>query len=126
MKANLKNILSQIKMIIIDAISTVFRNLFYKIHTRIIKIFMYYNLESFAWLSIVLLSELFQLSRIRGDPIYVNVEDCDNLEKLFTLNLWYIFKFAEMTKVMKEQGDYDFVTLLNKIHTDYIDEIIQE
>ena len=37
-----------------------------------------------------------------------------------------MFKFAELTEVMRAQGDHDFFDLLNKIRIDDIDETVQE
>ena len=34
---------------------------------------------------------------------------------LYTLILYYMFKFTESPEVMRQQGDHDFISLLNKI-----------
>ena len=34
---------------------------------------------------------------------------------LYTLILYYMFKFAESPEAMRQQGDHDFISLLNKI-----------
>ena len=53
MKANLRNKLSEVKMILIEEISMLLRDLFYKIHDRFTKILLCCNLETFAGISIV-------------------------------------------------------------------------
>ena len=88
-------------MLIIDEISMVSRDLFYKIHARILEIFMSPTPISFAGLSIVVLEEnQYMLLLIEG---------------FLSLGLWNIFKFVELTEVMRQRGDIEFIEFLNKI-----------
>ena len=50
------------------------------------------DLEVCGVISILLQGIFLQLLPVNGKPTDANVEDCDNLEKFFTLNMWHIFQ----------------------------------
>ena len=124
-KATLRNKLSQVEMLIIDKISMVSRDLFYKTHARILEIFMSPTPTRFAGLSVVVLGDFLQLPSVRGKPIYALIDDHERIEGFLSLDLWNIFKFAELTEVMKQRGDIEFIEFLNKIRVGNLDESIQ-
>ena len=41
------------------------------------------------------------------------------------MDLWNIFKFAELTEVMTQRGDMEFIEFLNKIRVGNLDESVQ-
>ena len=67
-----------------------------------------------------------EIVSIQVKPIYVNVEEWNNLEKVFTLNFLHLLKLAKLTEVMRQQGDHDFINLLNKVRIGNINETGQE
>ena len=126
MKASLRNKLSEVKMVIIDEFSMVSSDLFFKINTRLLEIFMCSTAVEFAGLTVVLVADLLQLPPVMGKPVYVTADGCDSLEKHLALNLWRMFQFAELTEVMRQRGDVKFIDLLNKIRVGNIDEGVQK
>ena len=65
-KAYLRNKLSELKVIIIDEISMVSRDLFYQVHSKIIEIFDCKTDEPFAEIHIIGCSDLYQLLPVKG------------------------------------------------------------
>ena len=124
-KAILRNKLPEVKMVIIDEISIVSRDLFYKTHARLLEIFMSPTPIPFAGLSIVVLGDFLQLPSVRGKPIYALIDDHERIEGFLSLDLWNIFKFVELTEVMRQRGDIEFIEFLNKIRVGYLDESVQ-
>ena len=55
----------------------------------------------FAGLTVLLVADLRQLPPVIGKPVYATIGSCDSLERHLTLNLWHMFRFAELTEVMR-------------------------
>ena len=103
-KAILRNKLSEVKILIIDEISMVSRDLFYKTHARLLEIFVFPTVIPFANLSVVVLRDSLQLPSVRGNPIYSLIDDHERIKGFLSFDLWNIFKFAELKEVMKQKG----------------------
>ena len=74
-KVILRSILSEFKMVIIDEISMVSRDLFYKIHPRFLETFMSPTPNTFVGLSMIGLGDFLQRPSVRGKQIYALVDD---------------------------------------------------
>ena len=74
-KVILRRILSEVKMVIIDEISMVSRDLFYKIHPRFLETFISPTPNTFVGLSMIRLGDFLQLTSVRGKQIYALVDD---------------------------------------------------
>ena len=120
-KASLRNKLSEVKMVIIAEFLMVSSDLFFKINARLLEIFMCSTTVEFAGLTVALVADLLQLPPVMGKPVYVNVDDCDSLERHLALNLWHMFQFAELTEIMRQREDAKFIDLLNKIRVGNVD-----
>ena len=46
----------------------------------------------------------------------------DIQQKYYLLEFWGGFKIAELTEVVRQQGDYEFISLLKKIHDEAVDD----
>lgn len=114
-KAMLRSKLPEVKILIIDEISMVSRNLFYKAHTIVLEIFTPPTLIPFAGLSIAILGDFLQLPSVRGKSKYALVSDHERMEGFLKLDLWNVFKFVELTEIMRQTRDTEFIELLNKI-----------
>lgn len=116
-KANtmLRSKLPEVKILIIDEISIVSRNLFNKAHAIILEIFTSPTLIPFAGLSIAVLGDFLQLSSVRGKSKYVLVSDHERMEGFLSLDLWNVFKFVELIEIMRQTRDTEFIKFLNKI-----------
>lgn len=114
-KAMLRSKLPEVKILIIDEISMVSRNLFYKAHAIVLEIFMSPTLIPFAGLSIAVLGDFLQLPSVRGKSKYALVSDHERMEGFLSLDLWNVFKFVELTEIMRQTRDTKFIEFLNKI-----------
>ena len=104
--------LSEIKFIIIDEISIASSVLFYQVHQRLNAIFGVSTDLPFAGLPVLVCGDLYQLPRVKGAPIYTST---DNIKRYLSLKLWNNFKVVELTEVMRQRGDLEFISFLNKI-----------
>ena len=81
---------------------------------------------AFAGLAVVLLGDFLRLPPVRGKPIYACVDEHDKIERFLSLNLWHMFQFAELTEVMRQKCDAEYINLLNKIRIGDIDADVQQ
>ena len=72
------------------------------------------------------MGDFLQLPPVRGKPIYVCVGEHDKIGRPLRLNLWHMFQLAELTKVMRQKGNAEFINLLNKIRIGDIDADVQQ
>ena len=72
----------------------------------------------FAGLPVLVCGDLYQLPRVKGAPIYTST---DNIKRYLSLKLWNNFKVVELTEVMRQRGDLEFVSFLNKIGDGIVD-----
>ena len=126
MKASLRNRLTEVRMVLIDELSMVSSDLFYQIDARLVEIFLCNVTVAFSGLEVVFLGDFLQLPLVRGKPIYACVDEIDKIDRLLSLNLWHMFRFAELTEVMRQKSDAEFINLLNKIRIGDIDADVQQ
>ena len=118
----LRNKLAEVKFIIIDEISMVSNVLLYQVHQRLNEIYGCSAELPFAGLPVLACGDLYQLPPVKGAPIYCNT---GNIKGYLSLDLWRGFKMAELTEVMRQQGDYNFISLLNEIRTGVVDNEVE-
>ena len=70
--------------------------------------------KTFAGLPVVTVADLPQLSAVKGKLICSQFFDKDSMKHLLGLQLWHLFKFAEITEAVR-QNDKLFFNLLNKV-----------
>ena len=125
MRASLRNKLSEVKLIMIDEVSMVSNDLFRNINRRLQEIFMCSTEVLFGGISIILIGDFLQLPPVKGKPIYAPFGYDDKLDTLFGLELWHTFKFAELTEVMRQKDELEFVQLLNQIRIGNINQVVE-
>ena len=118
----LRNKLTEAKFIIIDEISMVSNVLLHQVHQRLNEIYGCSAELPFAGLPVLACGDLYQLPPVKGTPIYCNT---GNIKGYLSLDLWRGFKMAELTEVMRQQGDYNFISLLNKIRISVVDNEVE-
>ena len=79
---------------------------------RLCEIFSCSESQPFANLSIPVVGDLLQLPPIKAPQIFKPYNN--GFGDFF--NLWSLFSMAELTEVMRQKGDEDFVNILNDIH----------
>ena len=106
-KATLRNRLLEVKFLIIDEFSIVSR--FQGLHG--IKVSIGRSLgetimipeKEFPGLSVVTLSELLQVTPVRGKLIFSHFSDKDSMKHLLGLQLWHLFNYAELIEVVRQR-----------------------
>ena len=118
-RAALRNKLSEVRLIIIDEISMVSSVLFYQVNQQLNEIFGYSGNEPFAGLPVIVFGGFFQLPPVKGLPVYSSAA---SIKGFIALDLWRKFQMVELTEVMRQRGDFEFISLLNEIREGEIDD----
>ena len=121
-RASLRNKLLEIRLIIIDEISMVSSVLFYQVNQRLSKISEFSGNEPFARLPVIVCDDFFQLPPVKGLPVYSSAA---SIKGFIALDLWRKFQMVELTEVMRQRGDFEFISLLNKIREGEIDDHVE-
>ena len=100
-----------------------FSKLFYQIHFRLNGIFGCITKLPFAGLPVLVCGQLYHLPPVQGTPIYCNT---GNMKEFFCLELWRGFKITELTEIMRQQGDYEFISPFNKIQVEAVDDNVEK
>ena len=72
----------------------------------------------FAGLAFLVFGDVYQLPPVEGAPIYSST---DNIKGYLSLELWNNFKVVELTEVMRQRGDIEFISFLNKTRVGIVD-----
>ena len=118
-RAALRNKLSEVRLIIIDEISMVSSVLFYQVNQRLNEIFGYSGNEPFAGLPVIVCGDFFQLPPVKSQPVYSRPA---LIKGFIALDLCRKFQMAELTEVMRQRRDSEFISLVNKIREGEIDD----
>ena len=117
-RAALRNKLSEVRLIIIDEISMVSSVLFFQVNQQLTEIFRYSGKESFAGLPVIVCGDFYQLPPVKGSPVY---SSSTSTKGFLALDLWKKLQMVELTEVMPQRSDHDFIRVLNKIRERNID-----
>ena len=96
--------------------------LLYQVNQRLNEIFGYSDQLPFAGMPVIVYGDFYQLPPVRGFPVYSSTR---SIKRLLTLGLWRKFEMAELTKVMRQREDYQFINTLNKIREGQVDEHVE-
>ena len=108
---NLRNKLSNLKLIIIDEVSMVSNLKLKHPHERLNQIFGIPDDVLFAGLGVIVFGDFYQLPPIKGQPVFSPF-------KSNILNLshpWESFRMTELVELMRQQGDKSFGELLGRV-----------
>ena len=92
--------------------------LFYRVHQRLNEMFGVLTDLQFTGLPVLACGDLYQLPPVKGAPIYSST---DNIKGYLSLELWNNFKVVELTEVMRQRGDLELISFLNKIRFGIVD-----
>ena len=88
------------------------------IHLRLVEIFGCSDNVPFAGITVIAVSDFYQLPPVQQRPVYAEYRDAwENL-----VHLWKLFKLAELHDIMQQRGDSDLIDLLNKVRTATLEE----
>ena len=90
------------------------KKVLYQMHRRLIETFNLTDLL-FAGRSILVVGDFHQLPPVRVIPAYVSSLDEDYPGSYIANDSWRLFNFAELTEVMQQKGDKNFIDILNKV-----------
>ena len=111
-RTNLRMKLENISAIFIDEISMVSAKLLLQTHQRLCEIFGTSDSIPFAGKTVIVSGDLYQLPPVLAKPVFSMDGFIEN-----TLKLWLNFKLAELNETMRQQGDNEFIDLLNNVRT---------
>ena len=94
------------------------------IDSRLGEIFMIIPEKPFAGLSVMTVADLLQLPSVRRKLIFSQFPDKDSMKHLLGLQLWHLFKYEELTEVVRQNNKL-FIDLLNKIRVGNIDDDVE-
>uniref|UniRef100_A0A9J7WX60 ATP-dependent DNA helicase n=1 Tax=Cyprinus carpio carpio TaxID=630221 RepID=A0A9J7WX60_CYPCA len=108
----------KLQILIIDEISMVDHKLLAYIHGRLRQIKQTGDYSAFGKVSVIAVGDFYQLSPIKGKPLYT--------EPVNSVNLWEThFSFIELTEIMR-QKDKEFAELLSRLRLRKKDEPMRE
>ena len=111
----LRNQLNNLKVVIIDEISMVGADTLYHIHRRLEEITGYTGPNvTFGNVTVIAVGDLYQLPPVCRNFVFDHPND--SYAQLAD-PLWYEFKLAELTQVMRQKDDTKFAELLNRVRT---------
>lgn len=102
--------LNDLKLIIIDEISMVDNIILNEINARLIQV-TGCSLP-FGGISIIVVGDLKQLPPVSGQPVFMAPDQSDTA--IFS-NLWGFFKYFELTEIMRQKDETQFITFLNNL-----------
>lgn len=111
LKSTLRNNYSELSAVILDEISMVSNARLYHIYFRLCEIFNVSLDIPFAGLTVLIVGDFYQLPPVRGNKVFKSFKD----SFLNMCHPWHHFNFFELTEVMRQQGDNEFIELLNNI-----------
>ena len=110
-KSALRNHLSELKLIIIDEISMVSNMKLLFVHQRLKEIFCTSEHKMFADKTIVAVGDLYQLPRCNERSVFSDYKE----ELLNLCHPWKEFTMIQLTEIMRQKDDKEFVELLNRL-----------
>ena len=86
-------------------------NLLFYVHLRLNEIFGTVNDKPFLGISVITIGDFFQLPPVGERPVYADYKNnWQNFE-----SLWKLFKIFELTEVMRQRGNAEFIHLMNNV-----------
>ena len=120
MRSMLRNRLSEVKVIIIDDVSMISNELLLHIHLQLTETFTFKGNFPFEGITVITVGDFLQLPPVRARQVYVEYKNTwPNLD-----SLWGLFEIAELTEVMRQQEDNNFINLLNHVRTADLDDYV--
>ena len=93
--------------------------MFFQVNQRLKEIFGYSGNKPFGGFPVIVCGTLDQLPLVKGSSVY---SSATSIKGFLALDLREKFQMSELTEVMRQRGDYDFINLLNKIRSGRINE----
>ena len=112
-KTQIRVLLSELKLIIIDEVSMVSNITLLHIRQRLKDIFGSNSSQLFAGISIIAVGDLYQLPPIHRKPIFHSFKN----ESFNLFHPWHVLVMIELTEIMRQKDDQQFVELLNRFRT---------
>ena len=112
-RTQLRLLLSELRLIIVDEISMVGNTTLLHIHQRLKEIFATSASKLFAGISIIAGGDFYQLPPIKKKPVFENY----NIDTYNLCHPWHLFRMTELIDNMRSKDDQPFVEMLNRFRT---------
>ena len=96
--------------------------LFYQVNQRLTEIFRYSGNEPFSGLPIIVSGNFLHLPPVKGLPGYCSAA---SIKGFIALDLRRKLRMVELTEVLRQRRNFEFISLLNKIRGGEIDDRIE-
>ena len=116
-----RNKLSEVTLRIIDGISVVSSVDFCEVNQQL-KDIGHSDNEPFAGLPVIVCGDLIRLPPVKELPVYTSAASVTGFT---ALDLWRKFQMVELTEIIRQRGDFEFISLLNKIMKGEIDDHVE-
>ena len=81
--------------------------------------------KAFVGLSVTTVGDFLQLPPVLGTYIFSPFSEKDSMEHSLGLQFWHLFKYAELTRVVR-QNDKLFIDMLNKVRVGIVDDDVEQ
>ena len=113
LKENMRNDLSQLRILIVDEISMVKADLLYQLNSRLQEIKQ--SFDDFGGVSVLLFGDLMQLKPIQANWIFEAPKDQKFKLQHDISPLWNLFSTIELTENHRQGEDKEYANMLNRI-----------
>ena len=110
-RSRIRLALEHVSLLLIDEVSMIANKLLIHVHMRLTEIFATFSYIPFANKSVIAFGDLYQLPPVRGKYVFAVVED--PVSQLY--HFWHLFQMVELVEVVRQQGDNQFIQLLNNL-----------
>ena len=121
-----RDMLSELKLIIIDEISMVSADMLYKIHLRLCEIFPDHEDEPYAGIGMVFVGDMLQLRPIKGNYIFDEPKNTHFASYHDVNPLWELHEVIDLRENHRQGDAHEWVGNLNDIRQGNVSEKVEE
>ena len=120
--AELREDLSELKLIIIDEVSLISSDMLYKLDAKLREIFNLRNKTPFGGIGIMLVGDLLQIQPVTGDYIFATPKKPKNQQAYENENLWELFEPWILKYNHRQGASSEWANVLNRFREGIVNE----